>query len=405
MPRERPANQPAAGSGELLHLIRQGRASTRAELIEVTGLARSTVAQRLDALRARSLILDAGENPSTGGRPPTVFAFNRDAGVVLVADLGVTHCRLAAVDLGGRPLAELATDLAIDQGPEPVLDWVRHRFAELLEQAERRMADVRGIGVGLPGPVEFASGKAVHPPLMPGWDGFSIPDWFARGRSQRRRGKRRDIPVLVDNDVNIMAIGEHWMHWRDAPHLLFVKVGSGIGCGVIAGGAIHRGAQGAAGDIGHIQVTEREDAKCHCGNVGCLEAVAGGLAMAKQLTSKGIPASTSRDVVRLARGGNREATLLVREAGRVLGQVLAAAVNLVNPGVIVIGGDVAHAHEQLLAGAREELYRRSLPLATRHLRIVRSELEDRAGITGAAVMVIEHILSPEAIDRSLAEEG
>ncbi|HWL84535.1 MAG TPA: ROK family protein [Polyangiaceae bacterium] len=386
-------NQSVSGSGSLLRLIRQGRASTRAELIELTGLARSTVAQRLEVLRARELIVDAGENPSTGGRPPAVFAFNRDAGVVLVADLGVTHCRLAVADLAGRPLAEMAADLAIDAGPEHVLGWVRDRFAELIDRSGRNMAEVRGIGVGVPGPVEFATGQAVHPPIMPGWDDFSIPGWFSRSF---------DVPVLVDNDVNIMAIGEHWMHWREAAHLLFVKVGSGIGCGVITSGAIHRGAQGAAGDIGHIQVTEREDAICRCGNVGCLEAMAGGTAMARALTNMGIPASTSRDVVRLARGGNREAAMLVREAGRALGKVLAAAVNLFNPAVIVIGGDVAQAHEPLLAGAREELYRRSLPLATRHLRIARSELEDRAGVIGAAVMVIEHILSPAAVDRDLA---
>ncbi|WP_394833445.1 ROK family protein [Pendulispora rubella] len=394
MLRERLVSQPVTGSGALLQVIRQGRATTRAELIEVTGLARSTVAQRLDLLRARDLIVDAGENPSTGGRPPAVFAFNQNAGLVLVADLGVTHCRLAVADLAGRPLIELATDLEIAKGPEHVLTWVRDRFVDLVDRSGRNMNEVRGIGIGVPGPVEFATGQAVHPPIMPGWDGFSIPNWFSRYHDE--------VPVLVDNDVNIMAIGEHWMHWRDAAHLLFVKVGSGIGCGIVAGGTIHRGAQGAAGDIGHIQVTDREDATCHCGNVGCLEAVAGGLAMARALTGMGIPAATSRDVVKLARGGNRDAAMLVREAGRALGQVLAAAVNLVNPGVIVIGGDVAHAHEQLLAGVREELYRRSLPLATRHLRIARSELEDRAGVIGAAVMVIEHILSPDAVDRALA---
>jgi predicted NBD/HSP70 family sugar kinase len=207
--------------------------------------------------------------------------------------------------------------------------------------------------------------------------------------------------VLVDNDVNIMAIGEHWVHWRDIAHLLFVKAGTGIGCGIIANGAIHRGAQGAAGDIGHIQITDREDAVCRCGNVGCLEAVAGGGAMAQALARAGIAAANSRDVVRLVRGGSREATSMIRHAGREIGRVLAAAVNLFNPSVIVLGGDLAHAHEHLLAGVREEVYRRSLPLATRHLRILRSELDDRAGTNGAAVMVIEHVLAPEAIDRAL----
>jgi predicted NBD/HSP70 family sugar kinase len=390
--RQRQSGQHATGAGALLQLIREGRAATRAELVELTGLARSTIVQRVDALLASGLIYDAGGSASTGGRPSTVFAFRRDAGVVLVADLGATHCHLAVVNLGNEPLAELSADLPITEGPERVLGWVRDRFAELLVRAGRSATDVRGIGIGVPGPVELATGQAVNPPIMPGWDGFSIPSWFAGAY---------DVPVLVDNDVNIMAIGEHWVHWRDIAHLLFVKAGTGIGCGIIANGEIHRGAQGAAGDIGHIQITDREDAVCRCGNVGCLEAVAGGGAMAQALARAGIAAANSRDVVRLVRGGNREAISMVRHAGREIGRVLAAAVNLFNPSVIVLGGDLAHAHEQLLAGVREEVYRRSLPLATRHLRILRSELDERAGINGAAVMVIEHVLAPEAIDRAL----
>lgn len=392
MSRQRQFGQHTMGAGALLQLIRAGRASTRAELVEVTGLARSTIVQRIDALLAHRLIYDAGGSASTGGRPSTVFAFHGDAGVVLAADLGATHCHLAVVNLGNEPLAELSAELSITEGPERVLGWVRDRFAELLTHAGRSAAEVRGIGIGVPGPVAFATGQAVNPPIMPGWDGFSIPSWFT-GSYQ--------VPVLVDNDVNIMAIGEHWTHWRDIDHLLFVKAGTGIGCGIIANGALHRGAQGAAGDIGHIQITDREDAVCRCGNIGCLEAVAGGGAMAQTLTRAGMAAANSRDVVRLVRGGSREATSMVRGAGREIGRVLAAAVNLFNPSVIVFGGDLAHAHEHLLAGVREEVYRRSLPLATRHLRILHSELDERAGIIGAAVMVIEHILAPAAVDRVL----
>src|SRR5215216_808245 len=233
------------GAGRVLSLIRDGEAVTRADLARRTGLARSTVAQRVEALLAHQLVYEAGGSASTGGRPPTVLAFNRSAGVVLVADLGATHSRLAVSDLAGAPLSEVALDVDIADGPDRVLTWVDERFAELLREARKTPDDVRGIGIGVPGPVAFAEGKPVNPPIMPGWDGFSIPYWFAN---------RYAAPVLVDNDVNIMALGEHFSHWRDTEHLLFIKVGTGIGCGIVAGRQIHRGAQGAAGDIGHIRV-------------------------------------------------------------------------------------------------------------------------------------------------------
>jgi len=380
------------GAGAMLHLIRDGEAVTRAELARRTGLARSTVAQRVDALIARRLVYEAGGSESTGGRPPTLLAFNHDAGVVLVADLGATHSRLAVSDLAANPLAELAEDVDIALGPERVLDWVHERFVGLLEKAGRKQADVRGVGVGVPGPVAFHTGQPVSPPIMPGWDGFSVPDWFA---------DRYDAPVLVDNDVNIMALGEHFSHWRETEHLLFIKIGTGIGCGIVAGGRIHRGAEGAAGDIGHIQVIGNEDVVCHCGNIGCLEAVAGGGALAARLSDEGVEAHNARDVVKLVRAGDQAATRMVRDAGRSLGEVLASCVNFFNPRVIVIGGDLGAAHEQLLAGIRERTFLRSLPLATGTLRIVPSQLGDRAGVIGAAVLVIEHVLAPDVIDRAI----
>ncbi len=380
----------------MLQLIRDGDGATRADLAALTGLARSTIAQRLEQLRARGLLREIGESDSTGGRPPMMFAFNEAAGVVLTADLGATHSRLAITDLGGTVLAEDSGDIAIADGPEPVLDWVDERFARLLTGAGRDAADVSGIGIGVPGPVEHATGRPRNPPIMPGWDGYPIPERFA---------DRYRVPVLVDNDVNIMALGEHWANWRDVDHLLFVKVATGIGCGIVVDGRIHRGADGAAGDIGHIRVAtgdDREEIICSCGNVGCLEALAGGAAMAERLRAEGLDAADSRAVVELTRAGEAAAVRLVRDSGRLIGEVLAASANLYNPSVIVIGGDVATAHEQLLAGIREVVYQRSLPLATRHLRIVRSQLADRAGVIGAAVMVIEHVLSPGAVDAAIA---
>ncbi len=280
----------------------------------------------------------------------------------------------------------------IAAGPEAVLEVVAEHFEELLGQVGRTAGDVRGIGIGVPGPVAFATGQPVNPPIMPGWDGFSLPRWFST---------RYEAPVLVDNDVNIMALGEHWSHWRDTDHLLFIKVGTGIGCGIVASRLIHRGAQGAAGDIGHIRVPGNEDVLCRCGNVGCLEAVAGGRALAQRLNDEGLEASNSRDVVRLVRAGEPLAARMVREAGRSLGRVLAGSVNFFNPEAIVIGGDLAEVHEQLLAGVREVIFERSLPLATRDLRTEPSRLGDRAGVVGAAIMVIEHVLAPDVVDRAL----
>jgi predicted NBD/HSP70 family sugar kinase len=381
------------GAGSVLQLIRDREGMTRSDLARITGLARSTVAQRVDALLAHELVYEAGGTASTGGRPPTLLTFNQRAGVVLVADLGATHSRLAASDLAGAPLAEEAFDMDIAAGPEKVLGMVDEHFTALLGTLGRSPGDVRGIGIGVPGPVAFHKGQPVKPPIMPGWNGFPIPRWFSG---------RYDAPVLVDNDVNIMALGEHWANWRETEHLMFVKVGTGIGCGIVAGRAIHRGAQGAAGDIGHIRLAGHEDVVCHCGNLGCVEAVAGGGALARRLNEAGIEAHDSRDVVRLVRADDASAVRMVREAGRYLGEVLASCVNFFNPGVIVIGGDVGEAPE-LLAGVREVTIQRSLPLATGELAIVASRLGDRAGVVGAAIMVVEHVLAPDVVDRVVQE--
>jgi predicted NBD/HSP70 family sugar kinase len=299
-------------------------------------------------------------------------------------------------DLSGDILGEVSASLDIAEGPEVVLGWVSTTVRALLKGQRRTVKHLAAIGMGLPGPVEHATGRPISPPIMPGWDRYDVP-----GRLQREYA----VPVLVDNDVNIMALGEYWARWRDTAHLLFVKVGTGIGCGVITDGRIHRGAQGAAGDIGHIHVPDHDDVICRCGNLGCLEAIAGGGAMAARLSEIGIPADNSRDVVKHVRDGRPEAMRLVRQAGRELGGVLASAVNFFNPGVIVIGGDIAHADEHLLAGVREVVYRRSTALATRSIRIARSTLDDRAGVIGAAVMVIEAVLDPDAVDQAIAAGG
>ncbi|MEU4831656.1 ROK family protein [Streptosporangium sp. NPDC023615] len=386
------ANGSIAGAGALLSILRDGRARTRAELVQLTGLARSTLAQRLDALVSLQWIVPTEEAISSGGRPAIAFTFNRTARVVLAADLGATHARVAITDLGTAVLTERAIEMPIDLGPEETLGSLRRTFEDMLAETGHRLDQVCGVGVGLPGPVEYGSGRPVNPPIMPGWDGFPVPEWL---------GSRLGVPVLVDNDVNIMALGEHWAARPEADHLIFIKIGTGIGCGIISDRRLHRGAQGAAGDIGHIRVASGLDTVCRCGNRGCLEAVAGGAAMATRLRANGVEAEDSRDVVRLVRAGNTQAVQLIRQAGREVGDVLASIVNFFNPAVIVVGGDISEAGEQVLAGLREVIYSRSLPLATQHLTITASELGDRAGMIGAAVMVIEHVLAPGIVDRSI----
>ncbi len=380
----------SGGTGLLLRLMRDGQPRTRGELAEITGLGRSTVAQRVDALLCSALLGPVGEATSTGGRPPVRFAFNPSARIVLSADIGATHIRLAVTDLSATLLATELVDIDIADGPVIILGWVLQHGRALITQAGRTEGDLAGIGLGLPGPVEFATGRPVNPPIMPGWDGFNVPGFFA--------DTFPEAVVVVDNDVNVMALGERYMVFSHVDHLMLVKVSTGIGSGIISDGELRRGARGAAGDLGHIQVPNGDEVMCRCGNLGCLEALASGSAVARRLTAAGEPASSSHDVVRLARGRSVLAAQMLRDAGRMIGEVLASAVSLLNPSVIIIGGTLAEAGESLLAGVREVVYRRSLPLATSDLRIVTAQTGDKAGVVGAAVLVIDHLLAPSKVD-------
>jgi predicted NBD/HSP70 family sugar kinase len=386
----------SAGSpGRVLQLIREGRASTRTELMDATGLSRTTVVQRLGVLLSAGLLVEEPEGrPSSGGRRPAALSFNESAGVVLAADLGAAHGRLAVCDLAGESLAERQEPLRIADGPQRVLDWVAEVFAELLDQAERRPGNVLGVAVGVPGPVDVAEGRPYNPPIMPGWDGYPVADALA---------ERFPAPVLVERDVNAMALGEHRIHWRDVPNLVFVKVATGIGAGIVADGDILRGNHGRAGDIGHIRAITRSEVLCTCGNRGCVAAIASGSAIARQLAEAGVEASSTADVLDLVKAGDAQATHHVREAGRILGAALAAVVSVVAPKLLVVGGEMAEAAEPLLAGVRESVYQRSSPLATQELRIMTSRLGARAGVVGATTLALEHVLRPAHVDALLAE--
>ncbi len=276
-----------------------------------------------------------------------------------------------------------------------MLDWVTSTTSKMLDLTGRTAADLIGVGIGVPGPVEHSSGRPMRPPIMPGWDGYDVPAHVTRVF---------DVPVLVDNDVNIMALGEHAVAHADVEHLLFVKVATGIGAGIISGGRLHRGAVGAAGDLGHVAAPHAPEVLCSCGNLGCLEAVASGPAISRALSEIGITATSNADIVDLVRGGNIPAAHAVRQAGRTIGEVLATCVSLLNPSVIVIGGSLAQAGESLIAGVREVVYGRSLPLATSNLQIVAATTGVQAGVIGAATMVIQHALTADRVDLALASQ-
>jgi predicted NBD/HSP70 family sugar kinase len=377
----------SASAGALLRYVRTGRARSRAELVALTGASRNTVSARVDQLIAANLLAEGGRGWSTGGRPPTLLRFNSRAGCVLAVDLGVTSVDVAVTDLSAEILATIGHPIDIADGPGPVLAEVDRLAQLVLAEAGLEPADVCAVGVGVPGPVEHSSGRPSHPPIMPGWHDFPIPSAFGR----------YGCPVYVDNDVNVMALGEMGAA-GSVQDVLVVKVGTGIGCGVIVDGRV------SAGDIGHIHVSTPDGrvVTCRCGQENCLEALAGGGALLRDAVAAGLPVGTTREVVERAAHGDGAAIELVREAGRTLGTVLAALVNFFNPHRIVITGGVAQAGVPLLAGIRESVYRRSMPLAARALEISVSAAPELSGRVGAALMAIEGFLDEESVEQALA---
>jgi predicted NBD/HSP70 family sugar kinase len=291
-------------------------------------------------------------------------------------------------------VVQTSRELDLARGPAQVLEQVAAELELLLERAGRTAADVRGTALALPGPVEASAGWLVRPPGLPGWSEVPVRPFLT---------SRWPVQACVDNDVNAMAVAEHRAAGLDAStDVLLVKVSTGIGAGLVLGGRIHRGAVGAAGDIGHTAVHDADAVRCRCGNTGCLEAVASGSAVVRQLVARGRDVHRVADVVALVEAGDAEAHGLVRLAGRRLGEVLAQAVNLLNPSVLVLAGDLALAEEPLLAGVREAVYARATTLAARDLEIRSSVLGEQAGLVGCAVTVLDRVLAADAVDRQLA---
>lgn len=404
----RPAAGNQASAGALLRLIREGRATTRGALQRATGLSRSTVGQRLDQLFAAGWLREGDAEPVEGaGRPSTRLEFDAGHAVVLAADLGTRHATAAVVDLAGGVLAEHTGELVIADGPEHVLDELAQRFAALLKETGTEHRQVCGIGLSVPGPVDFDSGLVVQPPIMPGWDGYPIrrrlQEAWARHIAGGDAHEADEVPVFVDNDANLMAYAEQRAGYPDCGAFLLVKASTGIGAGVVADGRLYRGIDGGAGDIGHIRLHDCPDALCMCGSYGCLASVASGRALASQLSEAGIETTSSAGVRDHLAAGQPDAVRLAREAGRKVGAVLVTVVTLLNPGVLMIAGELAGT--PFLTGVRELLYQRAMPRTTAHLNVVTSRLGERAGLLGAAAVVVEDLYSPERADARLAALG
>ncbi|SFQ73128.1 ROK family protein (putative glucokinase) [Amycolatopsis arida] len=391
----------------VLDLVRSGTARTRPEIGRRSGLGRTVVTQRVNQLTEHGLLEEGPLGPSSGGRAPRELRFRAHAGVVLAAELGATSVAVGVTDLAGQVLTQVEEPTDIASGPDQVLDHVEELYDRLLDEVRAGTASGEvstwGVGIGLPGPVEFATGRPSAPPIMPGWDGYPVRD---------RLAARFSAPVWVDNEVNTMALGElRAGSAKGQWDILYVKIGTGIGAGLVSGGQLHRGSQGCAGDIGHAAMTDDPEVVCRCGNIGCLEALAGGAALARDGLAAAregrseflaeVLATTgtvrAADVSRAAQSGDRTSVELLTRAGRLVGSLLATLVSFYNPALVIIGGGVAGAGDLLLAAVRETVYRRSLPLATRELRIVRSTLSDQAGLVGSAFMVIDELFAPERL--------
>lgn len=384
----------------VIELVRTKTAVSRPDIGRIAKFGRSIVSQRVDEAIELGLIAEGEIGESNGGRAPRVLGFQANAGAIYVAVFGAKHVGFAITDLNGKILSSSDHSWDIANGPDRSLGFMKERIAELATKAD--IGEPWAVVVGVPGPVEFASGKPVAPPIMPGWNGFDI-----RGVLEPFYG----APTFVDNDVNLMALGEARLLGQsenlDKLDLIFVKVGSGIGAGILSAGKVHRGANGAAGDIGHTSVAGDSSAICRCGQLGCLEAVAGGWALVRDLerilekdpsgelgklfSEKGY--LIAPDIAEAARMGDSRAVESVIRSARTVAGTVASLVSFYNPHIVVLGGSISESGDLFLAALRQVVYSRSLPLATRDLRIVSASAGHEEGILGASQLAIEELFS------------
>ena len=386
-----------------MRVLRRTGQTSRPEISRVTGWSRAKTSQEVSALVHKRILKDAGEGASNGGRKPRLLRLNNKLGYVFGVDIGATSLGVALADLHGSILRQVEEKVDVSRPPEEVLGRCQEIMVDMIDAQGVSPESILSIGMGVPGPVNFNRGVLVAPPLMPLWENYPIREFFLDSFA--------NAMVMIDNDVNIMALGEKRSgDAANLEHFLVIKIGTGIGCGIMAGGKIHRGSDGCAGDIGHICV-DKQGPVCRCGNRGCLEAMAAGPAIARQALEaaqegrsdflrRRMEANgghlTPEDVNVACRAGDEASLDIVRNSGQMIGDVLAGLVNFFNPSHIFITGGVANFGNRLLVAIKQAVLRRSLPLATTNLGINFSSTGSDAGVVGAVMLALEHLFIVEA---------
>ncbi len=381
----------------VVEALRQHGPMSRTDIADEIGYSRSKITSVVNGLTSVGIVREVGDGVSSGGRRPRVLNFNATFGYVVGIDMGATSMEMALANFKGEILDRQYLQIDVRDGPDVILGLIRKVLLERLETCQIPVEKVYGFGIGVPGPVEFSTGLLIAPPIMPGWEAYPISAYI-----------KETFPtavVIVDNDVNVMALGELRVGAGSSEeNFIFIKVGTGIGCGIVCNGQIYRGSNGCAGDIGHI-CADQNGPVCHCGNIGCLEAIAAGPPIASRATEAARANKsailtrlleshgklTAEDVGAAASQGDRVANEIIQDSGRMIGEVLAGLVNFFNPSLILIGGGVSNIGHQFLASIRRGVLHRSLPLSTRHLRIDTSAMGSDAGIVGAISLALEHV--------------
>jgi glucokinase-like ROK family protein len=366
----------------VIRAMREHGVISRAEIARRTGLSRSTVSSLVSELQADGLVSERGDTGEAhgehGGRPPRLLAFRPSAGAAVGLDFGHTHVRVAVSDLSSTILAERSAPLDTDHASQEGLDVAARLVAETLAEAGVDSGRVIGAGLGLPGPVDQVGGVVGSSVILPGWVGV------AAAQEMRRR---LALPVLVDNDANLGALAEAMFGaGQGANDLVYVKVSSGIGAGLILHGQLYRGWSGMAGELGHVLV-DPEGAVCRCGNRGCLETAASAPAVL-ELLRRSHGELTVGEMLRLAREGDLGCRRVIADAGRAVGEAVALLCNVLNPQRIVVGGDLAAAGDLLLDGVRESVRRFALPATADAAQVVAGVLGERAEVLGALALVV-----------------
>jgi predicted NBD/HSP70 family sugar kinase len=365
----------------VIDVLRRNGTATRGDIARITRLSRTTVASIVADLQARGLVAEPSGGTRSGarGRPAALLKLDPSAGAALGVDFGHRHVRIAVADLSSTVLAEEVVPLDVDNDADNALDVSTDLVAHVLGSAAVARERVIGAGMGLPGPFDGARGLINSTTILPGWVGRDPVGELA---------SRLDVQVEADNDANLGALAELMFGagrgHRDA---VYVKLSTGIGAGLVFRGSIYRGATGIAGELGHVQV-ERDGAACSCGGRGCLQTVAGIprlLALASEAHGSDL---TVQGLIDLVHAGDFAARRIVGEAGRAVGRVLADLCNLINPEVIIVGGDLSVAGEPLLAGIRESIDRHALPGAAEAVQVKPAVLGERAEVLGALALVI-----------------